>query len=326
MKKKIINLSLIAVLLLEFATHSFSNNEKDRAYEDPFKIISRKIDKTIPSGKTKLNFTFIGPKGKMEEVFQIGFNDHNFELKSNVDGKTTYTSEVGKYILYFYLSGYNEVITDTVTLNSQENIDVEIQFTYRVRQIRPAKPVIYLYPDKEKEVNILLDVKGELGFTYPIYNDGWNVTAFPNGNIKMDDKEFNYLFWESEMSMKELNITKKEGFLVDKDSLLSFLENSLNEMGLNSKESADFITYWYPQMLKNETNAIQFLFNEECDAYAELKITPAPNHIYRVGMLWASGNHSMSIEKQTLPKINREGFSVLEWGGIEMPYLFTIEN
>jgi hypothetical protein len=326
MKKKIINLSLIVVLLLEFATISFSNNEKDRVYENPFKIISRKIDKTIPSGKTKLNFTFIGPKGKMEDVFQIGFNDHNFELKSNVDGKTTYTSEVGKYILYFYLSGYKEVITDTITLNSQENMEIEIQFTYQLRQIRPAKPVIYLYPDNEKEVNILLHVKGELGFTYPIYNNGWNVTAFPNGNIKMDDKEFNYLFWESEMSMKELTITKKEGYIVDKDSLLTFLENSLNQMGLNSKESADFITYWYPQMLKNETNAIQFLFNEECDAYAELKITPTPNHIYRVGMLWANGNHSMLIERQTLPKINREGFSVLEWGGIEMPHLFTIEN
>ena len=43
----------------------------------------------------------------------------------------------------------------------------------------PEKPVIYLYPDATTEVTVKLRYNGVLDVTYPAYNDGWHVTAFP---------------------------------------------------------------------------------------------------------------------------------------------------
>jgi hypothetical protein len=175
-------------------------------------------------------------------------------------------------------------------------------------------------------VNIQLEVNGNLSFTFPEYKEGWNFIATPDGNISMNGKEYNYLFWESEMREYDLNRNEKEGFLVATDTLLSFLENSLDQMGFNSKESADFITFWYPQMMGNEKNHVQFLFNESCDAYAKLKITPQPNHIYRVGMIWKNADSDFIPEPQNIPEINRDGFVVIEWGGMESELLFINEN
>ena len=46
-----------------------------------------------------------------------------------------------------------------------------------------AKPVIYLYPEEQTEVSVKLDYDGELTVTYPAYEDGWNVTAYPDGTL-----------------------------------------------------------------------------------------------------------------------------------------------
>ena len=46
-----------------------------------------------------------------------------------------------------------------------------------------AKPVAYLYPQTETEVTVRLDYDGELTCTYPAYEDGWTVSARPDGTL-----------------------------------------------------------------------------------------------------------------------------------------------
>lgn len=64
-----------------------------------------------------------------------------------------------------------------------------------------AKPVIYLYPKEETEIRVAVDFKygGELTCTYPEYNNGWKVTAMPDGTL-YDEKgdEYYCLYWEGE--------------------------------------------------------------------------------------------------------------------------------
>ncbi|MBQ8827031.1 MAG: hypothetical protein IJ007_08060, partial [Oscillospiraceae bacterium] len=58
------------------------------------------------------------------------------------------------------------------------------------------KPVIYLYPEKETEVSVKVNLKdGELTCTYPDHGDGWNVTAYPDGTLinSADGREYSYL-------------------------------------------------------------------------------------------------------------------------------------
>ena len=62
-----------------------------------------------------------------------------------------------------------------------------------------AKPVIYLYPESKTDVTVKLDYAGELTCTYPAYQDGWNVSASPDGTLTdADGQTYNYLYWEGE--------------------------------------------------------------------------------------------------------------------------------
>ena len=57
------------------------------------------------------------------------------------------------------------------------------------------KPVIYLYPEETTEVTVKLDFKGKLTSTYPAYENGWKVTAQPDGTLTDADSMANA--WKS---------------------------------------------------------------------------------------------------------------------------------
>ena len=60
-----------------------------------------------------------------------------------------------------------------------------------------AKPVIYLYPEQQTEVAVSLDYDGTLTAAYPAYENGWRVTAEPDGTLHDENgNEYSYLFWE----------------------------------------------------------------------------------------------------------------------------------
>lgn len=178
--------------------------------------------------------------------------------------------------------------------------------------ITAGKPVIYLYPQKETDVNVEVSFDGNFTFTYPEYNDGWTVIARPDGTITSGATEYPYLFWEG----KVLNYTPifNEGFLVSKKETVSFLEEKLEILGLNEKERADFITYWAPQLIKNDFNIIKF-DTEEYASKVSLSITPNPDSIIRGFMVYKVANGNENIKKQELVKVQRKGFVAVEWGG-----------
>lgn len=65
---------------------------------------------------------------------------------------------------------------------------------------------------------------------------------------------------------------------------------------------------------------LQFQFNKECDRYAELEIDPKPDNVYRIYMIWQPVDQlRIAPEAQEIPVMNRDGFTVLEWGGQELP-------
>ena len=111
---------------------------------------------------------------------------------------------------------------------------------------------------------------------------------------------------------------QKHGFVVEGNEMTNFLENKLTEAGLNSKEKADFITFWAPKLSQNEHTFIQFLFNERADDFAKLKIVPQPDNLYRIYMVWAEVDKNYTAEEQKIIPINRTGFTALEWGGFEL--------
>jgi hypothetical protein len=177
------------------------------------------------------------------------------------------------------------------------------------------KPVIYLYPETAQEINIKVHFEGELTHTYPKYNasTGWNVTANPDGMLTehSSGKAFSYLFWEGQSSFQ---YTMDKGFVVKGENAADFLDDKLALMGLNRREATDFVSYWLPELEKNAFNLIHFS-TEEYTQNAALEITPAPETLIRVFMVYKPLEHSIDIPAQDLKKVSRKGYTVVEWGG-----------
>ena len=109
-----------------------------------------------------------------------------------------------------------------------------------------AKPVAYLYPQTETEITVRLDYDGELTCTYPAYEDGWTVSARPDGTLTdKNGQTYRYLYWEG-ISETEYDFTS--GFCVPGSGTAEFLEDALARLGLNRAEANEFIIYWLPLM------------------------------------------------------------------------------
>jgi len=183
------------------------------------------------------------------------------------------------------------------------------------------KPVIYIYPEQTTEVSVGLDFTlGDVVVEYPERSeDGkWHVFAEPDGTlISMDKKkEYKYLFWEGEPDvMPEYDMS--EGFCVAGDKAVEFLEEKLSILGLNDAEKEDFITYWYPVMKRNKFNMVKFLTEEYTDT-AKLDINPKPDTLTRVFMAFKASSAEVDIKEQELTAITRKGYTVVEWGGVNL--------
>jgi hypothetical protein len=180
------------------------------------------------------------------------------------------------------------------------------------------KPIIYLYPEEVTDVLVELDFAGELTHTYPKYNGGWNVRAHPDGTLYDNEgKEYYALYWEGESKQ---SYTLDEGFVIPGEETIVFLEKALEQLGLNRKEANEFIIYWLPQMEGNKYNLIHFSTTEYTEN-AKLNITPKPDTLIRVMMVFKPIAGAVSIKEQNLSGMNtkRTGFTVVEWGGCRLP-------
>lgn len=216
----------------------------------------------------------------------------------------------------FRMSG--ELMEQDITVIFEKMLDgkptgTKMIYKVYVAQGYAAKPVIYLYPTQKTNVSVSLDYDGVLTHTYPKYNNGWNVLAYPDGKLidQKDEREYSYLFWEGK-SNTQYDFSK--GFVVKGTDTVSFLQEKLSYMGLTPKEYNEFIVYWIPLMQDNTYNFITF----QQDAYTEhakLNIAPTPDSMLRIFMAYKPLDAFVDVEPQNLDTFNRTGFSVIEWGG-----------
>ena len=176
------------------------------------------------------------------------------------------------------------------------------------------KPVIYLYPEEETTVSVKVNIDGELTCTYPEHGeDGWqNFTAKPDGTlVSPDGREYYCLYWEGLGNMKP---DFSSGFCVKGEDTAEFLANILPKIGLTAREANEFIIYWLPILQENEYNLISFQGDNYTSA-AELEITPTPDSILRVFMAAKPLDAPVEIAQQEFAGFERNGFTVVEWGG-----------
>jgi len=176
------------------------------------------------------------------------------------------------------------------------------------------KPIIYLYPTVEKQVNVKLWTPENLSHTYPKYNwEKWrNIIAQPNGDLEdMDTWRKLYALYREWKSDNKTNFD--EWFVVAWKDIIQFLEEKLAILWLNEREAEEFIVYWLPQMEGNIYNLIRFETIEEQNENMPLNIIPKPDTVIRVMMDWKAINEPIEISEQQLITPERKWFTVVEW-------------
>jgi len=179
------------------------------------------------------------------------------------------------------------------------------------------KPIIYIYPEEETKVTVKVGNPKNLTYTYPKYEDNWEIIAKPNGDL-IDCKtgrNLYALYWEG---INTVQPNMEEGFVVKGEYTIKFLEEKLEILGLNEREANEFIIYWLPKLENNKYNFIRFQTEEEINNNMPLEITPKPDTIIRVMMEFKVLEEPLEVQEQQLETPERTGFTVVEWGGTEI--------
>ncbi len=250
------------------------------------------------------------------------------EYRLGFTNALTYRVQVQGNQLRVWASDMPQVLQFTVPQKEVDELltETDNRITYEKENIEKpnpetAKPVIYLYPEQETKVNVQLTFNGTLTSTYPtLPPEGWSVTAQPDGTLTDEEgRSYRYLFWEG---VADVDWKQDSGFLVKAEDAREFLEESLTQLGLNELEQNDFITYWLPKLEKNGESFVTFAAEQYTDN-AVLTVTPQPDSVLRVQMLISKVDDSnraafQKLPEQELPRFEREGFVLVEWGGTDL--------
>ena len=298
----------------------------------PFTINSDvKVD-SIPEGTCYV-------KGKVfDEYRKPLFNG----LVSTTDfKKQTRTDSSGCFILelsdsdssiFFFQMGYRETVVQ-YDFKSQHLVEIDFFGQSSKQSIHVRKPVVYCYSDKPITVNLNYDFKSDLVFSYPEYNDGgWDIELDKEG-VMYEGQNYPYLFWEGQTDHLnyEFQENSVEGYFIKTDTLISFLENTLIAYGLNQNERADFITFWGPEMIGSPYAFVQFREGDWYDTeIASLKVSHKPESMLRLFMMYSplefESLGELDIQEPTIPPFKRGAFTIIEWGGADLPANKLIKN
>lgn len=273
---------------------------------------------------------YIKNADQLKEVGKNKAGESIYELKDiNLKADASAKTSILQSIYDMYYPGYDEKtrkplpkISFQEFLNKhpllywQEPFGGYVVFTNTefLPAVECGKPVIYLYPTKTTTVSVKVSPTGGFSKTEPNYDNGWRVLAEPNGDLYnyADKKTYPYLFWEGYGLNYDI---PKEGFVVARSEVKEFLEEKLAAQGLNAKESAEFIEFWWPRMQADPYYFVTFVPQSEFDKLAPLEVSPKPDTVIRVFMDYQALSAPIEVSEQKLSTPKRQGFTVVEWGG-----------
>ena len=185
-----------------------------------------------------------------------------------------------------------------------------------------GKPAIYLYPEEDTYVTVNLDIiNGELTKSDPYYQGGWNVFVTKDGTIYEENGlEYDYLFWEGTVENHDLLLLPNTGWIIAQANLEAWFGVYLNALGLVEREIAEFIEYWVERLQDSPYYEIKLVDQEVYNNLAKLTITTSdgscPDTMIRIMFHFRGLDEYEYIEAPVIVTPERNGFVVVEWGGI----------
>lgn len=309
-----------------------------------FVISNITLDQLAPVGKTTDGIELFTIKDKRDPLFTLQFaskpgDDYGKgykELWSLAEEKTVRRPSLEEYTSRNPLLLFKDPWNRWVLLG---------EFDYQL-QGGCGKPVVYLYPEKKEKITVSFIQSIQFETAIPTYHEKWTVSALPDGTLTdlqphytncaaidslkrgseyaakaCSENKYPYLYWSGNTIGTPYPRSIDKGWYVKKDEINSFMENKLAEIGLNQKERNDMMEYWIPHMLSKNAPyyKISFLATREMNELIPMDIKPIPRSILRVFLdfLPLSEKPTQSISPPTFPLFERNGFTVVEWGGLK---------
>lgn len=185
------------------------------------------------------------------------------------------------------------------------------------RNISEGKPVIYLYPEKVTEIEVAFAYPDELTEVIPDYSGSWRVRAESDGTLTdADGRQYEYLFYESETP--GYFFQTEEGFVLPVENREEVLKDILLSYGLSEVEADGFVEYWCEYLEEDIPYRMYPQLNEIVDVAMPVVITPAPDSILRIWMLFEETDEGDDTEMQSpvIEPFDRTGYTAVEWGGM----------
>lgn len=282
-------------------------------------------DSLSKSGTGSVEFTFLAPGGGiMRGCIGLVTGPDTVEFTLDSTGRHIMPFRPGLYQVICLANFMYPLRIDSLPVRENSVTSVWIRFEAQPMELPHIfygldKPVIYVYAPQSTEMDIRLPFSGKLKLTYPPYENSWRFTAHPGGMLQFGDKQYRYIFWDGELTADRWPMNNDHAFVVTSDTLLRFFEHYLSRVGFNDQEKQDFITYWYPRMQIHKKLLVRFLLNEAYAAIAPLHVTPPPDNMLRLFMIWSpvSGDFTISSSGRDIPPFSRKGLTLVEWGGSE---------
>jgi hypothetical protein len=215
----------------------------------------------------------------------------------------------------------SENIAFRVSPGGQQNLQLRtfkfLQEPQSIPWLSPyCKPAIYLYPERKTEINVSVFPQGKMLLTIPPYpKTGWDVVAEPNGDIYHLNKRFDYLYYEA--SIPDQLIEKpKEGYVISYEEREVFLRDLVQKLGLNEKETSQFVEYWTPILPKAPYYFVGVIPTANLHEISPLLISPRPDHLIRISLYFEALEHKKTVTPPTILPVSRNGYTAVEWGGI----------
>ncbi len=200
------------------------------------------------------------------------------------------------------------------------------------------KPAIYLYTPEEKKESLRLKVKGRITMRIP-WRKGttsviWNDLILKNGKIISDNKEFDYLFYESENIVPKHDGTgwtlKRQGGNlywnnepIGLEQLPGIFTEILKKYGLFENEISDFNEYWFAEDMKIFFGQDEFTYGiypislEELDRIFSIETELEYAEYIRVQFLVKEIKEGINLNEPAFPEVKRSEYALHEWGMIK---------
>jgi hypothetical protein len=192
-------------------------------------------------------------------------------------------------------------LTNTVACDHGDLYYLEDQQAYA--------PNIYLYPDTETDVSVMLDFPsgGYVTVSEPEYENGWNVHVTPDGFI---DGGYDYLFYEAIVVMP---LQSSIGWILDGTDLENEFRRVLGSLGFVGREIDDFVEHWVPRV---QGKPWYVMYPQDAEQMSVLDISPVPDKVLRALFVIRPLNQPIPVTVPVVTPFERDRFTVVEWGVI----------